>query len=153
MKLFKMSNDFQWPFSKAPNVSASRLSPPPPPGCCVAHSKPQRARTWGGEERQRGAWFFGFRLFWGNSQRYVIYIYIYTFGKEIGFLFSPQKKQVWGSVGMCIYVYISVQSWAFRLDISKSKYLRHDACPTTETTTDLGASQGSLEVIHDGPWD
>ena len=152
--MFEAFQDVQW-FSmtvfKTPNISASRLSPPPPPGCCVAHSRPQRActlaRKGNGVRGSSGSGFFGGIL------KGMWYIYIYTFGKEIGFLFSPQKKQVWGSVGMCIYVYISVQSWAFRLDISKSKYLRHDACPTTETTTDLGASQGSLEVIHDGPWD
>ena len=101
-----MSNDFQWPFSKAPNVSASRLSPPPPPGCCVAHSKPQRARTWGGEERQRGAWFFGFRLFWGNSQRYVIYIYIYIHlrKRDRFFVFTPKKA----GMRFSRYVYICI---------------------------------------------
>ena len=151
--MFEAFQDVQW-FSmtvfKTPNVSASRLSPPPPPGCCVAHSRPQRARTLA--RKGNGVRGSSVQVFLGTSQRYVVYIiYTITHLRKIDrfFVFTPKK------VGMRFsrYIYISVQSWAFRLDISKSKYLRHDACPTTETTTDLGVSQGSLELIHDGPWD
>ena len=146
--MFEAFQDVQW-FSmtvfKTPNVSASRLSPPPPPGCCVAHSRPQPARTFA--RKGNGVCGSSVQVFFGDFSKVCgIYIYIYTFGKlDSLFVFTPKK------VGMRFsrYIYRSVQSWAFRLDISKRKYLRHDACPTTETTTDLGVSQGSLELIHD----
>jgi hypothetical protein len=88
-----MSNDFQWPISKTPNVlSASRLSPPPPPGCCVAHSRPQRARTLA--RKGNGVRGSSVQVFLGTSQRYVVYIiYTITHLRKIDrfFVFTPKK--------------------------------------------------------------